>query len=1040
MNYSRLGLVILTSAALTLGAAAETDPNYQTYFGRVGRVEALAELADGSVLIGGSFDRVGTVPRNQLARLLSSGALDPSFDAGTAFGPNYMDVLCRRMRVLSDGSIFVAGDFRTFAGAACDYAVILQPNGAFLRKFPYTRADAVKLNYFALDSGKFLLCEEAHPNNQPDVYKLTRLLPNGSIDSQFSSQAKYVSAVLELADGRLVVAASGTVTRLLAGGANDPTFTPVSFTDIAYTLVAQPDGSILVGGRFEGGIGRIGADGGLDQAFLSARGSGASSSYSSLFGVRSIRVLPDLRILAGGVFESFSGISSGGGVLLAASGAPDPSVVTPSGQILAQGSATRLVAGEFRTLLGTKVSGLAQLDVTNAVDPSFRPLITQRSFVSSTAAALQADGKILVAGNFISVNGMERPSICRFDASGGVDAQFNPSEDFLNVERMVSLPDGRLLVGTGLYSTDGRPGRPLARLLPDGTADPTFILAPDLRPGPVFDVAPSGAIVALATGGAFFSGTRIVRLSPDGSLQTLFDPVPDPLPSGLRFSRDGNRVYAFGVYYSAQTEPPSPSYSGGRSTYGVGAFLPNGQIDPSFRAGAQSVQCVTENPDSSLYVGVSQTSIQNTDPPSASRYGMARLTRSGRIDPTFDAGPNVSTVYDVASQMPGRVYTAGIFAGTVEPLQRQRTDGLVDASFAPSLGAAWSATQVFPLADGSALFLTTYPLAVRRILPDAGPPTVLRSPVSLRRLAGVPVSLGFGATGAPPLAAAWTRNSSPFSPVSDDLLTNAMSAALAGDYRVKYTNGFGSAVTSTCRLEMNLPPEISAISDGVLSMQTGFTASGAVSDEFTAIAALRLFFEYHTTDAILTDSLIGEIPINADGSFTIAFAGNPYLLGDNPSAAVSLRLYDSDDGVSVRTFRLAIRSEAFCDWASRNFTPPERQDPSVSGLAVDLTGSGLSNAAAYFWDADPRDATSPRRPVIARGSNGTLDVTYFDLVPPASGQIVEFSGDLVTWTSDPAVVQTQVQQTTPDGRRRQLKARYVGPATNGQFLRFRFDP
>lgn len=223
-------------------------------------------------------------------------------------------------------------------------------------------------------------------------------------------------------------------------------------------------------------------------------------------------------------------------------------------------------------------------------------------------------------------------------------------------------------------------------------------------------------------------------------------------------------------------------------------------------------------------------------------------------------------------------------------------------------------------------------------------------------------------------------------------------------------------------------------------MQSGFRLSARTSDDATPASGLRVTVDYRSTTAYI----FGPFPFaleavpDALGNFMIQFPAQVDLYAPNPSLSVSVRVYDQDDGIATGTFQLEIRSEGYLDWAGRHFTPAELEDAAVSGMNADLTGTGLTNLAAYYWGADPRDASSPRRPSVQRLPDGSLEVLYYDLVPPAgSGQLVEFSTDLQTWTASPENVQVQVLETTPDGRRRRLAAVYVGPHAGTLVARFR---
>src|SRR6266478_5444400 len=67
------------------------------------------------------------------------------------------------------------------------------------------------------------------------------------------------------------------------------------------------------------------------------------------------------------------------------------------------------------------------------------------------AIAIQADGKILIGGDFTSAGGVNRLSIARLNSDGSADNTFNPGVDgdnitsFARVWALAVQPDGKIL-------------------------------------------------------------------------------------------------------------------------------------------------------------------------------------------------------------------------------------------------------------------------------------------------------------------------------------------------------------------------------------------------------------------------------------------------------------------------------------------------------------------------------------------------------------------------------------------------------------------
>src|SRR5262249_29320472 len=76
---------------------------------------------------------------------------------------------------------------------------------------------------------------------------------------------------------------------------------------------------------------------------------------------------------------------------------------------------------------------------------------------------LQADGKIIVAGNFNRLGGVERWNIARLNPDGSLDSTFDPRAEG-QVTAVALQPDGKVVVGGGFTALDGRTRDGLARL------------------------------------------------------------------------------------------------------------------------------------------------------------------------------------------------------------------------------------------------------------------------------------------------------------------------------------------------------------------------------------------------------------------------------------------------------------------------------------------------------------------------------------------------------------------------------------------------
>ena len=131
-------------------------------------------------------------------------------------------------------------------------------------------------------------------------------------------------------------------------------------------------------------------------------------------------------------------------------------VVQPDGKIL--------LGGDFTTLSpngGPVVTRnhIARLNSDGTLDSAFNP----NSNDSVYSIVVQADGKILAAGQFTSIGGQTRNRIARLDATTGLADSFDPNAN--NIVRLVALlTDGKILASGDFTSIGGQPRNRIARL------------------------------------------------------------------------------------------------------------------------------------------------------------------------------------------------------------------------------------------------------------------------------------------------------------------------------------------------------------------------------------------------------------------------------------------------------------------------------------------------------------------------------------------------------------------------------------------------
>ncbi|HXJ61263.1 MAG TPA: Calx-beta domain-containing protein, partial [Verrucomicrobiae bacterium] len=336
--------------------------------------------------------------------------------------------------------------------------------------------------------------------------------------------------------------------RINSDGSLDPTFQRIDLGGVTGALLVslQPDGKVLIGGttsNYVGGafcLNRVDAAGARDLSFRPGVLNGS---------VRAIALVQDGRILIGGDFAGaypFEGFTNGEALLrLLPDGTLDPAFRAPSFQSdrsffsfrsvvrsVARQTDGRIVAGgSFHTVNGVPRSNLARLSADGVLEATFfSPSPNGPSLLDGplNAVTVQADAKILIGGSFGTVRGVARPGLARLLPSGEVDLTFVPSLASGSHSAVVKVqPDGRILVGGGNSFTDFDPAPPfIVRLEANGTLDTQFNTSVD---DTVLDLALlDGGDVLIA--GAFnvvngIPQPRLTRLQ--GGFVTQFA-APDP--------------------------------------------------------------------------------------------------------------------------------------------------------------------------------------------------------------------------------------------------------------------------------------------------------------------------------------------------------------------------------------------------------------------------------------------------------------------------------------------------------------------------------
>jgi uncharacterized delta-60 repeat protein len=345
--------------------------------------------------------------------------------------------------------------------------------------------------------------------------------------------------------------------------------------------------------------------------------------------ILSVAVQLDGKILIGG--EPTTGRDDITFARLLPDGSADPGFHTGAGvngfvrRIVVQDDGRILIAGGFTSYDGIASPGVARLNTDGTFDASF----TAGTGVAGTVSglAVQPDGRVIIGGDFLAVDGIARYQTARLFNDRNVDLSFaGPELAFApggppppGILDLLLLPNGKAIVGGAFGFIGGVEQSSVARLHTDGSLDTSFV--PAFFSSTVYSLARQRDGKILATGDFWaHPGVNLARLHPDGALDENFNPElccasDDPVGVAVAVQEDGRILYA-GTSHPPGTDPPA---------LGLVRLNADGTFDPTFQAGtgfelAGYVQAITLQADGKVLIGGGFITVNGVP-----RIGIARL-------------------------------------------------------------------------------------------------------------------------------------------------------------------------------------------------------------------------------------------------------------------------------------------------------------------------------------------------------------------------------------------------------------------------------
>ena len=699
---------------------------------------------DGKTIIGGYFSSVNGVTRTNIARLNADGSVDQTWNPGAN------DAV--RQIVVSGTDVFVLGDFTIVGGQNRNGIAKLstagpgaadplwnpnQPGNLHAIAVSGTNLFAGGLSYLGKLSTTGGGAGESPWGPQPDYNIFALALHNGDLFAagNFSNIGGAVRSRL----ARLSTLGTGKV---------DPAWDPNATggnLGVIYALVAT-NSYLYVGGSFD----QIGGQSRKNIARVGLDGSGAAdpvwdpgSDHEAVYAL----AVNGGDVFAGGSFSQIGGLPRGGLAKLSASsgGAADPSWIAETQGGLVAALAVRdgsvFVGGGFATINDVVSLSVGQLNaLTGARDDSFSAQVGYPG--TPLAVARQADGKVIVGGDFYLAGGLTCRNLARFDVDGMLDLTWRPNPDG-RVTAM--LTEGSDIFIAGAFTKIGGLSRNfLAKLSARGTGEADAAWNPNPSV-PVDALALEATNLFVASSG--FDGATIVKLTTTGAGQAdadwdpgyfecLFCQTSDPIVSSLVADSDG--VYVAGQFDTIHLGANSIARRGLAKVSATGPGLPDGQWDPSPDGAVNALALDHTN----LYVAGSLHNIGGQN-----RIGLARVSTTGTGLADAAWGSDLSAGYvDVLALSGTNLYAGGSIttargssnaplarlsatgSGTVDPTWNPRpiksdsTDGHV-------VGLAAHGTDVYVVGDFDSVGeAARYGFA---FLPVADAPRIIQDSASL---------------------------------------------------------------------------------------------------------------------------------------------------------------------------------------------------------------------------------------------------------------------------------------------------------------------
>ncbi|MDA3873650.1 MAG: hypothetical protein PF795_06790, partial [Kiritimatiellae bacterium] len=438
----------------------------------------------------------------------------------------------------------------------------------------------------------------------------------------------FTLALSNITGGILDSLANTATVHILDPGQRYAGFGPEFFNTSVNAIVPLENGQILIGGDISNGIGdaehirhiaRLNPDGSVDTSF--ATGAGFNQEVTAL------ALQTDGKLLVGGMFTEYNGVTCNGVARLNPDGSLDTGFATQTGTganglvrcLAIEAGGGILAGGDFTDFDGTTTEGLVRLTSAGAVDTGNLLSLPFDTGWSTEIHDLlvEPSGTIMVAGllAFDWTGTGFRSGIARLHPDGTRDTGFDPGKGahvigspstISRVFTIQRLNDGRYLIGGQFTAYDENAAPRLARIQSNGAFDASYT-------PPAFDDLVLGSWLQPAerpvlVGRFLTPANRVERLMSNGSVDTAFNQGAGAgnasWQSVSTVAADaGGQLWLGGNFfaYDGATSRPIVRIAGGVSPYELWAqeqFTPTqilaGDADPDADPDEDSIENLAE--------------------------------------------------------------------------------------------------------------------------------------------------------------------------------------------------------------------------------------------------------------------------------------------------------------------------------------------------------------------------------------------------------------------------------------------------------------